>query len=70
MNKKLIAGASFAAVAALALTGCSSGDGGGGDQTAGPVTITYENFIANGPWLTPTTVMTARFAKLSAQIDF
>ncbi len=48
MNKKLIAGASFAAVAALALTGCSSGDGGGGDQTAGPVTITYENFIANG----------------------
>ena len=29
-----------------------------------------ENFIANGPWLTPTTVMTARFAKLSAQIDF
>ena len=29
-----------------------------------------ENFIANGPWLTPTTVMTARFAKISAQIDF
>ncbi len=29
-----------------------------------------QNFIANGPWLTPTTVMTARFAKLSAQIDF
>src|SRR6187200_1757785 len=29
-----------------------------------------ENFIANGPWLTPTTVMTARFAKFSAQIDF
>ena len=25
-----------------------------------------ENFIANGPWLTPTTVMTARFAKFSA----
>jgi hypothetical protein len=29
-----------------------------------------QNFIANGPWLTPTTVMTARFAKFSAQIDF
>jgi hypothetical protein len=29
-----------------------------------------QNFIANGAWLTPTTVMTARFAKFSAQIDF
>jgi hypothetical protein len=29
-----------------------------------------EAFIPNGPWLTPTTVMTARYAKLSAQIDF
>jgi hypothetical protein len=29
-----------------------------------------ENFIENGSWLTPTTVMTARFAKFSAQIDF
>ena len=27
-------------------------------------------FIANGPWLTPTSVMTARFAKVSAQFDF
>jgi hypothetical protein len=27
-------------------------------------------FIANGPWLTPTSVMTARFAKISAQFDF
>jgi hypothetical protein len=29
-----------------------------------------QNFIENGPWLTPTTVMTPRFAKFSAQIDF
>jgi hypothetical protein len=27
-------------------------------------------FIPGGAWLTPTSVMTARFAKLSAQIDF
>ena len=27
-------------------------------------------FIPNGRWLTPTSVMTARFAKVSAQIDF
>ena len=26
--------------------------------------------IPNGRWLTPTSVMTARFAKVSAQIDF
>jgi hypothetical protein len=27
-------------------------------------------FIASGRWLTPTSVMTARFAKISAQFDF
>ena len=27
-------------------------------------------FIVNGPWLTPTSIMSARFAKISAQIDF
>ncbi|HKE83663.1 MAG TPA: TonB-dependent receptor [Vicinamibacterales bacterium] len=27
-------------------------------------------FIANGAWLTPTSVLSARFAKISAQIDF
>jgi len=27
-------------------------------------------FIPNGSWLTPTSVMTARFAKVSAQFDF
>jgi len=27
-------------------------------------------FIANGPWLTPTSVLSARFAKISAQFDF
>jgi hypothetical protein len=27
-------------------------------------------FIPNGAWLTPTSIMSARFAKLSAQIDF
>ena len=29
-----------------------------------------QTFIADGPWLTPTSVMLARFAKISAQIDF
>ncbi len=29
-----------------------------------------QTFIANGPWLTPTSAMLARFAKISAQIDF
>jgi hypothetical protein len=29
-----------------------------------------QSFIANGSWLTPTSVMTARFAKVSAQFDF
>jgi len=27
-------------------------------------------FIANGTWLTPTSVLSARFAKISAQVDF
>jgi hypothetical protein len=27
-------------------------------------------FIAGGPWLTPTSVLSARFAKLSMQLDF
>jgi hypothetical protein len=29
-----------------------------------------QTFIANGPWLTPTSAMLARFAKISAQVDF
>jgi hypothetical protein len=29
-----------------------------------------QNFIPNGAWLTPTTVMTPRFAKFSVQLDF
>ena len=29
-----------------------------------------QNFIANGAWLTPTLILPARFAKLTAQIDF
>jgi len=27
-------------------------------------------FIPNGAWLTPTSVLSARFAKLSFQLDF
>jgi len=27
-------------------------------------------FIPNGPWMTPTSVLSARFAKLSLQLDF
>ena len=27
-------------------------------------------FILGGPWLTPTSVLSARFAKISAQFDF
>lgn len=42
-----LAGIGIAAVAALALTGCSGGDSGGG-ATDEPVTITYTNFISNG----------------------
>jgi len=29
-----------------------------------------QNFIAGGAWLTPTLILPARFAKLTAQIDF
>ena len=29
-----------------------------------------ETFIVNGAWLTPTLVLPARFAKLTAQVDF
>jgi len=27
-------------------------------------------FIPSGPWLTPTSVLSARFMKISAQLDF
>jgi hypothetical protein len=27
-------------------------------------------FIPNGAWLTPTSIISARFAKISAQVDF
>jgi hypothetical protein len=37
---------------------------------AAPILAYNQAFIANGAWLTPTQVMTARFAKLSAQFDF
>ena len=29
-----------------------------------------QTFIANGSWLTPTLILPARFAKISAQVDF
>ena len=29
-----------------------------------------QTFIVNGAWLTPTLVLPARFAKLTAQVDF
>ncbi len=29
-----------------------------------------QTFIANGNWLTPTLILPARFAKISAQVDF
>jgi hypothetical protein len=33
--------------------------------------MTYdETFVPNGPWLTPTGIQPARYAKVSAQIDF
>jgi hypothetical protein len=37
---------------------------------AAPILAYNQAFIANGAWLTPTQVMTARFAKISAQFDF
>jgi hypothetical protein len=33
--------------------------------------LTYNNtFVPGGSWLTPTTILPARYAKLSAQFDF
>jgi hypothetical protein len=37
---------------------------------AAPILAYNQAYIAGGAWLTPTQVMTARFAKLSAQFDF
>jgi hypothetical protein len=35
------------------------------------VPLTYnQTFVPGGPWLTPTSVMTARFVKLGVQVDF
>ena len=34
------------------------------------VTIYDQTFVPNGPWLTPTGIQPARYAKVSAQIDF
>jgi hypothetical protein len=32
---------------------------------------TYNNaFVPNGPWLVPSTIATARYAKITAQVDF
>lgn len=35
-----------------------------------PIETYNQNFIANGAWLTPTGVLTARFAKVTVQLDF
>lgn len=35
-----------------------------------PILSYNEAFIPNGAWLLPTSVMTARFAKLNVQFDF
>ena len=43
MNRKLIAAAGIAGIAALVLAGCSATP-----AATGPVTITYSNFISNG----------------------
>ena len=33
--------------------------------------LTYNNtFVPNGPWLQPLTIITPRFLKLAAEIDF
>lgn len=45
MKKTLIAASAVAVLGAAALTGCSSSSPG---ADAGPVTITYSNFISNG----------------------
>ena len=44
MNRKLIAAAGIAGIAALVLAGCSAAT----PAETGPVTITYSNFISNG----------------------
>jgi len=39
--------------------------------TNSDVPLTYNNtFVPGGPWLTPTSVLTARFVRLGAQFDF
>ena len=35
-----------------------------------PILSYNEAFIPNGTWLLPTSVMTARFAKVNVQLDF
>jgi hypothetical protein len=35
-----------------------------------PVEGYNQAFIPNGAWLTPTGILTARFAKITAQVDF
>ena len=37
---------------------------------ANPIESYNQAFIANGAWLTPTGILTARFAKITAQFDF
>jgi hypothetical protein len=37
---------------------------------ANPIEGYNENFIPGGAWLTPTGILTARFAKITAQLDF
>jgi hypothetical protein len=37
----------------------------------GSAALSYNQaFIPNGAWLTPTSILSARFAKISAQFDF
>jgi len=45
MNKSILAAGTVAILTAVVLTGCSSGSS---DDSSGPVTITYSNFISNG----------------------
>ena len=37
---------------------------------ANPIESYNQAFIAGGAWLTPTGILTARFAKITAQVDF
>ena len=37
---------------------------------ANPIETYNQAFIAGGAWLTPTGILTARFAKITAQVDF